>query len=125
VKLVSPIGGDTGGSGNLSGNLSNVAGLATHPKFVWFSTPTAMGRMIYNNPVFVQFLVNLLKYEYRKKPFVSLNYRKSKYQIQILLCSIAGNKTVTSGRNQRPQMSRVRYSKGVFTDKQQLNLIDD
>jgi hypothetical protein len=35
VRLVSPIGGDTGGSGNLSTSLSNVARLAAHPKFLW------------------------------------------------------------------------------------------
>jgi hypothetical protein len=34
VRLVSAIGGYTGGSGNLSINLSNVARLAAHPKFV-------------------------------------------------------------------------------------------
>jgi hypothetical protein len=38
VGLVSPIGGDTGGIGNLF----NVARLAANPKFVWFSTSTAM-----------------------------------------------------------------------------------
>jgi hypothetical protein len=34
VKLVSPIGGDTGGSGNLSTSLYNVVRLAAHAKFV-------------------------------------------------------------------------------------------
>jgi hypothetical protein len=34
---------NTGGSGNLSTSLSYVARLAAHTKFVWFSTPTAMG----------------------------------------------------------------------------------
>jgi hypothetical protein len=42
---------DTGGSGNLSSSLSNVARLAAHPKFVWFSTPTAMGQSFINDPV--------------------------------------------------------------------------
>jgi hypothetical protein len=40
VRLVSPIGGDTGG--NMSTGLSNVARLAANPKFMWFSTPTEM-----------------------------------------------------------------------------------
>jgi hypothetical protein len=35
LVLVSPIGGDTGGSGNMSTSLSNVARLTAHPKFVW------------------------------------------------------------------------------------------
>jgi hypothetical protein len=33
VRLVSPIGGDTGGSGNLSTSLSDVARLAAHVGF--------------------------------------------------------------------------------------------
>jgi hypothetical protein len=35
VRLVSPVSGVTGGSGNLSTSLSNVARLAAHPKFEW------------------------------------------------------------------------------------------
>jgi hypothetical protein len=35
VRVVSSIGGDTGGTENLSASLSNVARLAAHPKFVW------------------------------------------------------------------------------------------
>jgi hypothetical protein len=41
VKLVSPIGGDTGGSGNLSISLSNVARLRHIQNLCGFSTPTA------------------------------------------------------------------------------------
>jgi hypothetical protein len=51
IDLVSPIGGDTGGSENLSTSLSNVARLAAHPKFVWVFSPNSDGTTIYNNPV--------------------------------------------------------------------------
>jgi hypothetical protein len=44
VKLVSPIGGAPGGSGNLSTSLSNVARLAAHQNLCGFSTPTAMAQ---------------------------------------------------------------------------------
>jgi hypothetical protein len=48
---VSPIGGATGGSGNLSISLSNVARLAAHPKFVWVFNTNYDGTIIYNDPV--------------------------------------------------------------------------
>jgi hypothetical protein len=51
VRLVWPIGGDTGGSGNLSTSLSNVARLAAHPKFVWVFNAKCDGTIIYNDPV--------------------------------------------------------------------------
>jgi hypothetical protein len=35
MSEVSPIGGASGGSGNLFTRLSNVSKLAAHPKFVW------------------------------------------------------------------------------------------
>jgi hypothetical protein len=59
VRLVSSIGGDTGGSGNLSTSLSNVARLAAHPKFVWVFKANCNGTIIYNNPVllYVEFAV--------------------------------------------------------------------
>jgi hypothetical protein len=47
-----PIGGDTGGSGNLSTSLSNVARLAAHTKFVWVFNAYCDGTIIYNNPVY-------------------------------------------------------------------------
>jgi hypothetical protein len=50
VRLVSPIGGDTDGSGNLSATLSNVARLTAHPKFVWVFNSSCDGTVIYNNP---------------------------------------------------------------------------
>jgi hypothetical protein len=46
------IGGDTGGSENLSTSLSNVARLAAHPKFVWVFNANYDGTIIYNNPVY-------------------------------------------------------------------------
>jgi hypothetical protein len=52
VRRVSPIGGDTGGSENLSTSLSNVARLAAHPKFVWVFNANYDGTIIYNNPVY-------------------------------------------------------------------------
>jgi hypothetical protein len=51
VRLVLPIDGDTGGSGNLSTSLSNVARLAAHPKFVWVFYANCDGTIIYNDPV--------------------------------------------------------------------------
>jgi hypothetical protein len=51
VRLVSPKGGGTGGSGNLFTNLSNVARLAAYPKFVWVFNANCDGTTIYNNPV--------------------------------------------------------------------------
>jgi hypothetical protein len=56
VRLVSPIGGDPGGSGNLS----NVARLAAHPKFVWVFNANYDGTIIYNDPV-EYFIRNILK----------------------------------------------------------------
>jgi hypothetical protein len=51
VRLALPIGGATGGSGNLSTSLSNVAKQAAHPKFVWVSNANCDGTIIYNDPV--------------------------------------------------------------------------
>jgi hypothetical protein len=51
VRLVSPIGGAPGGSGNLSTSLSNVARLAAHPKFVWVFNANYDGTIFYNDPV--------------------------------------------------------------------------
>jgi hypothetical protein len=52
MRLVSPRSSDTGGSGNLSTTLSNVARLAAHPKFVWVFNANYDGTIIYNDPVF-------------------------------------------------------------------------
>jgi hypothetical protein len=51
VRLVSPIGGAPGGSGNLSISLSNVARLAAHPKFVWVFNANYDATIFYNDPV--------------------------------------------------------------------------
>jgi hypothetical protein len=51
MRLVSPIGGATGASGNLSTSLSNVARLAAHPKSVWVFNANYDGTIIYNDPV--------------------------------------------------------------------------
>jgi hypothetical protein len=51
VKLVSPIGGAPGGSGNLSTSLSTLARLAGHPKFVWVFNANYDGTIFYNDPV--------------------------------------------------------------------------
>jgi hypothetical protein len=51
VRLVSPIGGAAGGSGNLSTSLSHVAKLAAHPKFLWVFNANYDGTIIYNDPV--------------------------------------------------------------------------
>jgi hypothetical protein len=51
VRLVSPIDGATGGSGNLSTSLSNVAMVASHPKFVWVFNANYDWTIIYNDPV--------------------------------------------------------------------------
>jgi hypothetical protein len=48
VRLIPPIGGATGGSGNLSTSLSNVAKLAAHPKFAWVFNANYDGTIIYN-----------------------------------------------------------------------------
>jgi hypothetical protein len=48
VRLVSPIGGTPGGSGNLS-SLSNVTRLAAHPKFVWVFNANYDGTTFYND----------------------------------------------------------------------------
>jgi hypothetical protein len=47
VRLASPIGGATSGSGNLSTSLSNVAKQAAHPKFVWIFNANCDGTIIY------------------------------------------------------------------------------
>jgi hypothetical protein len=52
MRLVLPIGDATGGSGNLSTSLSNVARVAAHPKFVWVFSANYDGTIIYNDPVF-------------------------------------------------------------------------
>jgi hypothetical protein len=57
VRLVSPIGDATGGSGNLSTSLSNVARLAAYPKFVWVFNGNCDGTIIYKDPVFVTLTV--------------------------------------------------------------------
>jgi hypothetical protein len=44
-------GSDTGGSGNLSTSLSNVARLAANPKFVWAFNANCDGTIIYNDSV--------------------------------------------------------------------------
>jgi hypothetical protein len=54
VRLVTPIGGAAGGSGNLFTSLSNVARLAAHPKFVWVFNANYDGTNIYNDPVQLQ-----------------------------------------------------------------------
>jgi hypothetical protein len=51
VRLVSPIGGAPGGSGNLSTSLSNVAKLAAHPKFVWVFNANYDGTIFCNDAV--------------------------------------------------------------------------
>jgi hypothetical protein len=48
-EIVSPIGGATGGSGNLSTSLSNVARVAAHPKFVWVFNANYDETIIYND----------------------------------------------------------------------------
>jgi hypothetical protein len=54
VRLVSLIGGASGGSGNLSTSLSNVARVPAHPKFVWVFNANCDGTIIYNDPVCIQ-----------------------------------------------------------------------
>jgi hypothetical protein len=49
VRLVSPIGDATGGSGNLSSD----ARLAARSKFVWVFNANYDGTIIYNDPVLV------------------------------------------------------------------------
>jgi hypothetical protein len=53
---------------NLSSGLSHVARLAAHPKFVWFSTPTAMGQSfiitLYKKSKYV--LVSVIQFECEK-----------------------------------------------------------
>jgi hypothetical protein len=51
VRLVSPVGSAADGSGNLSTSLSNVAGLAAHPEFVWVFNANYDATIIYNDPV--------------------------------------------------------------------------
>jgi hypothetical protein len=58
VRLVSPSGGITGGSGNLSTSLSNVATLAAHPKFVWVFNANCDGTIIYNDPVLILLFIS-------------------------------------------------------------------
>jgi hypothetical protein len=52
MRLVLPIDHATGGSGNLSTSLSNVARVAAHPKFVWVFSANYDGTIIYNDSVF-------------------------------------------------------------------------
>jgi hypothetical protein len=51
MRLVSPIGGATGGSGKLATSFANVARVAAHSKFVWVFNANYDGTIIYNNPV--------------------------------------------------------------------------
>jgi hypothetical protein len=48
VRLASPI----GSAADSSVNLSNVAKLAAHPKFVWVLNANCDGTVIYNDPVY-------------------------------------------------------------------------
>jgi hypothetical protein len=48
---MSPLGGATGGGGNLSTSLSNAVRLAADPKFVWVFNANCDGTIIYNDPV--------------------------------------------------------------------------
>jgi hypothetical protein len=59
VRLAPGIGGATGGSGNLSTSLSNVAKQAAHPKFVWVFNAKCDGTIIYNDPVSVHLGMNI------------------------------------------------------------------
>jgi hypothetical protein len=52
------IGGVTGGSGNLSTSLPNVARLTAHPKFVWVFNANYYGTIIYND-LYVFMLCNV------------------------------------------------------------------
>jgi hypothetical protein len=52
VRLVSPIGGAPGGSGNLSTSLSNVTKAGGTSKIVWVFNANYDGTIFYNNPVF-------------------------------------------------------------------------
>jgi hypothetical protein len=58
VRRVSPIGGATGGSGNLSTSLSKVVRLAAHQKFVWVFNANCDGTIIYNDPVLIIHKIN-------------------------------------------------------------------
>jgi hypothetical protein len=51
VRLVLPIGGAAGDSGNLSTSLSNVVRLAAHPKFVSVFNANYDATIIYNDSV--------------------------------------------------------------------------
>jgi hypothetical protein len=51
MRLVSLIGGASGGSGNLSTSLSNVARQGAHLKFVWVFNANHDGTIFYNDPV--------------------------------------------------------------------------
>jgi hypothetical protein len=46
----------TGGSGNLSTSVSNVARPAAHRKFVWVFNANCDGTIIYNDPVLILIL---------------------------------------------------------------------
>jgi hypothetical protein len=58
VRLVSPTGGITGGSGNLSTSFSDVATLAAHPKFVWVFNANCDGTIIFNDPVLILLFIS-------------------------------------------------------------------
>jgi hypothetical protein len=64
VRLVLPVGGATGGSGNMSTSLSNVARLAAHPQFVWVFNANYDGTIIYNELMTVlPYYSNLKRYK--------------------------------------------------------------
>jgi hypothetical protein len=61
VRLIWPIEGDTGGSGNLSTSLSHFTRLAEHPKFVLVFNANGDGTIIHNDPVLRQTGKKLLR----------------------------------------------------------------
>jgi hypothetical protein len=85
VRLVSPIGGAPGGSGNLSTSLSNVAKLAAHPKFVWVFNANYDGTIFYNDPVLLftsttGTIVNLVRSKMKFQTNLSLQQYLAIYQ---------------------------------------------
>jgi hypothetical protein len=72
VGLVSSITGATGGSGNLSISLSNVARLAAHPKFVWVFNANCDGtiRTRYNSGSKPEYLCNITVHTAIDKPIL-------------------------------------------------------
>jgi hypothetical protein len=84
VRLVSPIGGVTGGSGNLSTTLSNIAAAAAPPKFVKVFNANCDGTIIYNDAVrcSITFVGN--------KCFLYFHV-KVKVMLKVTVSSILGN----------------------------------